>query len=115
MKQLMCQENIGGRIQKWWLHYGDYGQEQITVETIQEIDPVFELVKRNSEYSSKDFRFKGTIPATLIDEICKVKGKLWGMNTTEAYREIMQGKTGRAKAVWKMLLEDRDYRKLQAV
>lgn len=115
MRKLLACENIGGRIQKWWSHFGDDGKPEITVETIQEIDPIFEVVKRNSETAPSGFRFRGTIPITLIDEISKVRGADWGLNTTEAYAEIMGNKTDRAKAVWKMLLEDIDYRKLQAV
>lgn len=115
MKKLLASENIGGRIQKWWAHFGDDGRKKITVETVQEIDPIFDQVRRNSETAPEGFHFRGTIPATLIDEICKIKSADWGLNATEAYAEIMGNKTDRAKAVWKMLLEDIDYRKLQAV
>jgi len=114
--KLLGVDDIGGRVEKHWLHVGDDGKDRITVETIQHVDPIFRHVKNQSEAQSakSDFRYQGSIPATLIEEIAKTAGALWGNGTLKAFQEIMLSKTDRAKKIWKMLLKDRDYRKLQA-
>jgi len=109
---VIFEENIGGRIQRWHRHTGDRGQPQITVETVQDVEPVFEEAKRLSN-DKGDFRFLGTIPATVIDEVSKINAKRWGISVADAFREIIGNKTSRAHAVWKLLLKDSEYRKFQ--
>lgn len=115
--KLLGVENIGGRIQKWWLHSGDDAKDRITAETIQDVEPVFRHVKVLSDAQSpkSEFRYQGSIPATLIEELCRVSAQQWGIKYKDAFQELMLGKTDRAKQVWKMLLKGRDYRKLQRV
>lgn len=114
--KLLGQENVGGRIHKWWLHTDAYGNDAITVETVQDCEPVIQYVKQlNESYNPKSaFRHKATIPVTVLEEMCRVKAKEWGVRPVEAFKEIYAGKTNRAQKVMRTLTEGRDYRKLQA-
>jgi len=112
--RLLGTENIGGRIEKWWLHTGDDCKDRITVETIQDAEPIIESVQRLTEQGNGDLRFKATIPQTIVDECCRVFGLRWGVKPTDVFQEMMLAKTKRAKSIWKMLTESRDYRNLQA-
>lgn len=111
-RKLRDVERDGGVTTKWWTH----DDTKITVETSQEVDPIFESVKHRSEASNpkSGFRLKATIPFTLLEETCKQEALRCGMRTHELVSEVMNGKTDRAKKIWKRLSEDRDYRKLQA-
>lgn len=113
MKRLLAVEDIGGRSEKWWLHTGDHGQDCITVETVQDVEPIIDAVSRRRLDSGGDFRFVASIPATVFEEVCKIEARRWGVRLHAATREIMQNRTDRAKAVWLMLTRGRDYRKLQ--
>lgn len=112
--KLLGTEVVGGRTEKYWLHTGDDGTDRITVEITQDAEPIIESVRGMSESPGKDFRFKARIPSTIIEELCRVYAPQWGVKVSEAYRELVRGKTNRAKRLWKMLTEGRDYRRLQA-
>lgn len=115
MKRLLSVENIGGRAEYSWLHYGDDGRQKFTVETVQDVDPVFDdVARRRDQPKGKDFRYVGSIPHTVIEEVCKIKAALWGVRKADAFREVMGNKTDRAKMVWADLLQGRDYRRFQA-
>lgn len=113
MKKLLGAENIGGRIQRDWLHYGDDGRPRITTETVQDVAPVFDYVKADRA-PMKDMKYKATIPHTVIEDVAKINAAKWGITKAAAFREIMGGKTDRAQAVMRELLYGQDYRKLQA-
>lgn len=112
--RLLGQEWVGGRLERTWLHTGDDGKDRITVETVQDVAPVFKSVRHRTENDSKDFRFKAEIPGTMIEDAARINAPLWGVPRREAFREIVANKTDRAKAVWKTFTQGRDYRKLQA-
>lgn len=113
--RLLGAENIGGRVERYWLHVGDDGRDRITVETIQDAEPTIEIIQSMTEATrGKDLRFKASIPATIVDEICKVYAPKWGLKPHEVLSELVNSKSKRSKRVWRMLTEGRDYRKLQA-
>jgi len=112
--KLLGAENIGGRVEKTWLTTDDNGNDTFTVQTVQDVEPVFAHVKQQAENRGRDIRYKGSVPATLIEEFAKVNAAWWGTTKQEAFAEIVGNKTDRAKRVWKLILESGDYRKLQA-
>ena len=116
MKRLLSQEIVGGRVNRFWLTTGDSPKHNaIAVETVQDVEPVFEAVQRQRDMpKGKDFRHVATIPGTVIEEVCKIKAALWGVRKADAFREVMGNKTDRAKQVWADLLRGRDYRRFQA-
>lgn len=116
MKRLLHTENVGGRLERWWLHSGEGPKHNaITVETIQDVEPVFDAVARKRNLpKGKDFRYVAHVSGVVIEEVCKIKAALWGVRHADAFREIMNNKTDRAQQVWAELLRGRDYRKFQA-
>lgn len=117
MKRLLGVENIGGRIQKDWLHIGDDGREKITTETIQAVDPVIRATKvmSDAQHGRRGWiRFKANILATVLEDMCKASAAAWGCTVREAFAEVMVGKTDRAQRVIRTLTEGRDFRQLQA-
>jgi len=116
MKRLLGAERVGGRDEYWYLHTGDDGKDRITVETIQDVEPVFDYVKlaANARGRKGDIRYKATIPFTMVDDLAKTSAALWGVSVSDAFAEIMGGKSDRAQKALRVLTDGRDYRKLQA-
>lgn len=116
MKRLLGVERIGGRVEKTWLHTGDDGTDRITVETVQDVDPIIRAVKLRNDMDrgKSDLRFKAEIPFTLLEEMCRLASIEWGCKARDAFQEVMQGKTDRAQRVLRTLTDGRDFRKLQA-
>lgn len=107
-----------GRLQRWYEHTGDYGQDQFTVVTSQPSDPAIEHARRQTvlkdEATGTDFHFTATIMATSVEDMCRLKAKLWGEKFSTVYQEVWQNQTERAREVWDLLTYGRDFRKLQA-
>lgn len=115
MARLLDITNNGGRIDKTYMHYGPNGEKQITTTMTLDVQPVFNAVKQQAQNSRyKDLKFKASVDEVNITEFCKQSAGVWGVSIREAYAEIMAGKTDRAKKVWKILTEGRDFRKFQA-
>ena len=115
MAKLLDVEVVGNRTDKTWLHYGQNGQKQITVESTSDAAPVIASVKRRAQSERQnDFRFKAEIDEVVFTDFCKQFSVLWGTNLKDAFAEMMLAKTDRAKLGWKVLTEGRDYRKFQA-
>lgn len=113
--RLIKEEDLGGRKQRWWFHYGSDGKPQLSVETIQDVEPVFDHVKRQSEHRDfADMKYRGSIPANVLEEAAKIKSRQWGEAYLSVFQEIMGGKTDRSRRVWRELLYGRDFRKFQA-
>lgn len=114
MARLLGKEKNGHRTDYWWLHAGDDGADRITIETVEDVEPVFDAVKRRKDLpQSKDFHFKASIPQTVIDEVCRINAARWGINPYQVFSELMQNKTDRAQGIWRLLTEGRDFRKFQ--
>lgn len=113
--KLISSEFDGHRVHRTFQHLGENGQKQVSVETTENVDPVFEKVKRVAQTTSakSEMRLKASIPFTLIDEVSKTNAQIWGVSSREAFAELVSCKTVRAQKVMKMLTEGMDYRKLQ--
>jgi len=116
MATLLGRHQLGHRVQNYWKHVGDDGRDRITVETVEDVAPVFKSVKMavEAEKSKPTFKLKAQIPYTVIDETAKVSAELWGVTVKEAFEEIIQQKTDRAERVMRLLTEGRDYNKFHA-
>lgn len=113
--KLLGVEQHGALLEKHWQHIGEDGRKKITVETIQDVAPVFKGVKERAQApKSKEMRYIGEVPQVLVDDFCYRYAHLWGIRPRQVLKELMEAKTDRAKKVWKMLTTSRDYRKLQA-
>ena len=114
MAKLLHTENIGGgRFERWWLHTDDVGDDVITVETTQDVEPIFKRAKMLSQINNKDLHFVASIPCNVIDEICRIKAVEWGMHAADVLQELTASKTDRCKKIWKMLCYDSDFKKFQ--
>lgn len=114
MKLLGTEQN-GALTEKYWRHVGEDGREKITVQSTQDVAPVFDLVKERAQAPrTGESLHLGEVPEVLINDFCYKYANLWGLRPHQVLKELMKGKTDRAKKVWKLLLRDRDYRKLQA-
>lgn len=115
MRRLLGSEVIGDRTEYWWYHTGPEGQPQVTVQTVQDVEPIFDAVKqRRDSPKDKDLRFKASIPATVLEEACRIAAQVWNVRPHVVFREVMEGKTDRAQLVMRTLTEGRDFRKFQA-
>ena len=112
--RLLGEERNGDCIDRYWLHQGDDGNDRITVETVQDAEPSMDRAKVLKGTGGKDFRFKASIPGVVVNEVARISARTWGLKTSEAFAELVQGQTDRAKKVWKMLTEGRDFSKFQA-
>ena len=115
MSRLLDREINGNRITSYFQQYDEAGKPEIIIHNAEDVEPVFKRAKFLKENSGKTFRFKASIPLNVIDEVCKIKAVEWGITKREAFSEIIINETGRAKNVWKVLTEGRDFRKLQGV
>jgi len=46
LKKLLSQEWNGHRLERYWLHTGDDGKDRITIETVEDVEPVLEANKK---------------------------------------------------------------------
>jgi len=114
MKLLGVDRN-GVLTERTWMHVGDDGRDKLTTEIIQDVEPVFKKTKELAENGrTKDFHYMGSIPLNVINGVSHNLAATWGVSVKNAYAEFTNGKTDRAKAVWRMLLKSRDFRKFQA-
>lgn len=116
MKRLLGVERIGNRIQRDWMHWGDDGRKKITTTVVEDVEPVFEQVRQMADANrgNRDFRYKASIPMTVIDDMANKLAPKWNLRPREVYQELISSKTDRAKSIWRMLCSDREYRKFQA-
>ena len=115
MKKLLGGRVNGSVVERDWMHYGDDGRKKITVESTEDVTPVFESVKRQAQagHNKNMGRLVCEVPETVVTEIATKCAKTWGCKTHEALGEIVNGKTSRAKEVLTLLKFSRDYRKFQ--
>ena len=100
-KRLVETENLGaGLISRYWRHLGDDNREKITVETSEDVEPQFEIVKsiaQAQKHSRSSFRLKAVIPTTILDRATQIAALTWGISRREAFSELMQTRTDRSK------------------
>lgn len=114
MKRLLGTERNGGRVDRYWQHWGDDGKKKITVETVEDGEIAIKRAKRLSQHQGRDMRYVASIPATMIDEVSKIEAQRWGVSVKDAFAEIVAARTDRAKRVWRTLTQGRDFSRLQA-
>lgn len=116
MKKLIGQDTALGITTNTWVHTGDQGQKQVTVETIQDAEPVFKKAKRlaQTQDSKSSFRFAASVANNVLNDVTYAAARTWGVSVKDAFAEIMKGKTDRSQEILKMLKQGRDYRKFQA-
>lgn len=116
MAHLLDVTNLGGRVQRTWMHYGDENQRQFTVEVVEDFSKAMKQLKREKqqESSKSSFRLKAELPRTLVDELAKISAKSWGVSVKDAFSELMNGKSDRGRRALKLVSEGRDFRKFQA-
>ena len=103
MAKLLHTDNHGDRVEHWWLHTGDDGNDRITIQTVEDVQPL--LDRNKEEFNSAPQKFgKGTfhkvasIPATVLEEVCRIR--------EISYMELMQNKSDLAKSIWNHMLND---------
>lgn len=106
MAKLLSQERNGDRIEKWWLHVGDDGREKITLETIEDVEPIIENNKRLYNEKPVDHPVLGrrvaAIPQTVMEELCRIH-KI-------SFRELMDRKNERGQHIIQSLINNPDFR-----
>ena len=114
--KIMGVEQSGTLTHTDYLHTGDSGQKVLTTVTSEDANPVFHKTKllAQSAKSGGDYKYKASISQNMINEACAQAARTWGISRREAFSELIGAKTDRAKAVWKILTEGRDFRKMQA-
>lgn len=115
--RLLGREYIGGgQVEKYWLHTDGAGNDNITIQVVQDAAPIIRQIKQQAqgERPRSEMRLKARIPATMMDEAARISAKDWGVSVRDAFSEIVKQKTDRAKRTLRLLTEGRDYRKLQA-
>lgn len=115
MKLLGTEQN-GSAVDYYWKHIGDDGREKITVETREDGEHAIKRAKLEGEKHNphSDVRHIASIPGTMISDAAKFEAQRWGVSVREAFSEILANRTDRAKKVWKMLTQGRDFNKLQS-
>jgi hypothetical protein len=106
MAKLLGTELNYPRTDRYWLHTGDKGQDCITVETVEDVEPVIEANKAqyNDPSPTQDGlgRKVASIPGVIIMELCRIN-KI-------SFRELMLGKTERSQTIMNRFLNDPAFR-----
>ena len=106
MAKLLGVEKNGHRVDRYFAHYGDGGKALLTVETVEDVEPILEANKR--AYADAPSRFGNgsthvaSIPTTVIEAVCK--------HTKIPFAEFIKGKTDRAQKAWNVLLNSPEFR-----
>lgn len=111
MAQLIGKEPSGGRTDYWWKHWGNNGKEVITLQTVEDVEPLIRSNRKAFNDAPKmpgrneGFRKVASIPATVIEEVCRIRKIPFG--------ELMDRKTDRARDIWNDLLNNPNFRKFR--
>lgn len=108
------QERRDDLVETYYQHTGEDGREKITIQVVQDAEPIINQVKAEAQLQSKGIRLKAILPAVVINEASKVCAMVWGISVKDAFSELLNQKTTRAKQSMKVLTEGRDFSKLQA-
>lgn len=112
--RLLGEERHGSTRERWWLHPGDDGDDRITVETVEDVEPVLDANKRAFNEAPKswkgDMHKVASIPSVVITELCRIHAERWGCSRSQVFRELMGNKTDRAQKVWRYLLNAPEFR-----
>lgn len=105
MKELMGAESSNGIIERHWLHE-DGGRKLLTVERIQDVEPILKRNKQEFNSASKSYgrselQKVASIPAIILERACKIH--------EIKFPELMACKSDKAKKIWNELLNSRDF------
>lgn len=107
MKLLGTELSAAGVFEKHWLHTDGSGRDQITVERVQDVEPI---LKNNQEQFNSapgtferksDLRKVAEIPVVVVEEMLRLH--------QITLKEFMDQKTEKAVRVWNELLNGRDF------
>ncbi len=102
MAKLISQERVGNRIERYWLHSGDDGKDRITIETVEDVEPVLEANKKLYNEKPVDDPVLGrkvaSIPGTVLEELCRIH-KI-------KFRDLMNSKNPRGQKILNEFLND---------
>ena len=107
MKLLGAEIAPSGVLEKHWLHTDGQGNDQITVERVQDVAPI--LKSNREQFNSapgtfekkSDIRKVAEIPVIVIEEALRLNHM--------TLKEFMDQKTDKAVKVWNELLNGRDF------
>lgn len=114
MAKLLGQEKSGHRLDRYWLHTDDTHRDVITIQTIEDVEPILENnAALRSDLPGKFHKRPDTmfakkiasIPGTVLEEYCRIK-KI-------KFREFMAMQTDRSQRLWNELLNDPAFCKLR--
>lgn len=107
MKLLGAEIAPSGLLEKHWLHTDGMGNDQITVERVQDVAPI--LKSNIDQFNSapgtferkSDIRKVAEIPVVVIEEALRVN--------QITLQELMDQKTEKSVRIWNDLLNSRDF------
>lgn len=109
MAKLISQERNGHKVERWWLHVGDDGREKITLETIEDVEPILENNKRLYNEKPVDHPVLGrrvaSIPQTIMEELCRIH-KI-------SFAELMDKNNDRGQHIIQSVVNNPDLGKLR--
>jgi len=115
LSKLLDIERSGNRLFKTYSHLDGENNKVITTATTEDISPIYTNLKdvAQNRNTKSDFKLKASIPFTVLDDEAKKASNIWGITVKDAFAEITQCRSGRAKKIMKKLTEDIDYRRFQ--
>lgn len=107
MKLLGAEISPTGVLEKHWMHTDGQGNDQITVQRIQDVTPILE--SNREQFNSapgafdrkSDLRKVAEIPVVVIEELLRLH--------QITFKELMDQKTEKAVRIWNELLNGRDF------
>jgi len=102
MAKLLSEEWVDGRLERYWLHTGADHTDRITIETIEDVEPVIEANKRAYNEGVREVpglgRRVARIPRTVIEELCRIN-KI-------KFRDLMDPKNPHGQKIMNEFLND---------
>lgn len=108
MAKLLAEQWSGHRLERYWLHTGPDHTDRITIETIEDVEPVIEANKRAYNGSVKDQEVPGLgrrvarVPGVVLEELCRIH-KI-------KFRDLMVGNNPRGQKILNDFLNDPAFR-----
>lgn len=107
MKLLGSEHIHGGIVEKHWLHTDGAGNDQITVERIQDVEPILksnqeEFNNASQHYGKSEMGKVAEIPVVVIEEMLRLH--------QISFQEFMGQKSEKSVRIWNDLLNGRDFR-----
>lgn len=106
-----------GRTRTWGVRF-EGGKPQLVVKTTQPVNQILDSNQREfnsapERFGKSGFHKMAEIPVTVVEEECRLLSIASGEKYHLLWRELMANKTDRAKAIWRKLVNDRDFSKFR--